>query len=176
MKLEKNVISFEVDEKTIKAFELATSILEKDPDQAFKEWIQRLSYLAMRSSIGENSEGRDIMLMPFRSPERMMMLKIARWVAQPKTMAFNMIKSFFLIYNKNEKHEVNRDEMLRAYLSLDFENERRKNEDSFIRNFRMMCSSSAYGDIFSFDSATQIVTLNSKIAPDILKYKDAFIA
>jgi hypothetical protein len=111
-----------------------------------------------------------------RTPERSMLLKIARWVVQPRTMAFNMIKSFFIIYDKNENHEVKRDEMMHAYLNLEFDNEQRKNEDSFIRNFRMMCSSSAYGDIFAFDSATQLVTLNPKIAPDVLKYKDAFIA
>ncbi|HPK67508.1 MAG TPA: hypothetical protein PLL42_01880 [Bacilli bacterium] len=175
MKLEKNIISFEVDDKTIKAFELATSILEKDPDEAFKEWVQRLSYLAMQQSLGSNSERQNLMFSSSRTPERSMLLKIARWVVQPRTMAFNMMKSYFIILDKNANHEVKRDEMMHAYLNLEFDNEQRKNEDSFIRNFRMMCSSSAYGDIFAFDSATQLVTLNPKIASDVLKYKDAFL-
>lgn len=177
MKLEINSITFETDEKTIKAFELAINILEKNPDEAFKEWVQRLSFLAMRQSAGESSEGRDYMYssIPFRTPERSALLKINRWAGMPASMAYNMIKSFFIIYDKNESHEVKRDQMMEAYLSLEFENPSRKSEESFIRNFRMMCSSSAYGDIFDFDSTTQLVKINAKIADEMLKFKTVFL-
>jgi hydroxymethylpyrimidine pyrophosphatase-like HAD family hydrolase len=175
MKIENNKVIFESDDKTIKVLELALSILEKDPNEAFAEWVKRLSYLAMRKTQEEMGYPHAIDTLHSTSLTRSLIFRINRWLERPKFVNYNIIKAYFIIYDKNENHQVLREEMLKVYLELEFDNRDRKNEESFIRNFRMMCSDSAYGSVFNFDGQTQLVNLHPKIEEHLMQLKEAFM-
>ena len=50
----------------------------------------------------------------------------------------------------------------------------RNNEETFLRNFRMMCSDAAYGLIFKYNQETDEVSPADSVADFLLERKDIY--
>lgn len=165
MTIENNKITFEFDEKEIKQFELACSILDINPEEQLKVFINRIIDRALRAKPGSHSEEAAA------DTEEMILRRIRYWSEKIFTSCHQVIGSYLIEVDETNQNEVSI-ERLQKITDEYFQSEAR-----FAACLRSLCSLSthAYGQIFDYNKGTRCVTLSDKYKAEILSLKDKFI-
>lgn len=179
MKIEDNKITFELDEQTIQAFIAAVYLKQTNADDAFKDMVRDYIYNANREYLRNNEIrhgdylNRSTIEMTTRT--RDLRDSVNRWILR-KSVYYYIIKAFFEIYDQKENHFVTIEELENAsnkYLPDDGD----QIVSRFRRNFRMICSNKAIGQVFVYNRTNNIVEISTEDGFDkfLLDKKEEFL-
>lgn len=178
MEIKDNVVSFTLDEKSVRMLELALLMLQKDGDELFKDFVERTTYIALRNSVHENQASNSINLSSTRiyreGAEDKAKRRINIWSHRKDYVNYNIIRAYFKACDATGTRVASRETMKKIFSECTFFHPDRNNEETFLRNFRMMCSDSAYGLIFKYNQETDEVSPADSVADFLLERKDIY--
>lgn len=182
-KKENQKIEIEVDQQRYILFKGALSVLGQTEREAFEDFIAytftraneklngKNSFKSVFSNSAEllyNTEQRNHL------SEETIRNRIYKWARNEKGHPHLMVKAFF-------KASMFSDEMYawRSKMQVCFEDltSSEPSANRFITIFRQMCSDSsrAYGNVFVYDNAKEIVILNEKYKDLLIELKEQFL-
>lgn len=178
MEIKDNVVSFTLEEKEIRMLQLALLMLEKNGDDLFKEFVERTTYIALRNSIQGNQSAGTASSLASRiyreGAEDKAKRRINVWSHRKDYVNYNIIRAYFKACDITGTRIASREQMKQIFSQCSFIHPDRNNEETFLRNFRMMCSEAAYGIIFKYNPETDEVSVVDSVADFLLERKDIY--
>ena len=170
---EKVKIEFVVDIKEKQKFDLALLMLGKNKDEVFLEFINDLSLKALRTGYRDSQ----INSLDSDSKSRELERRIKRWAERKDGTYYLIIKSYFIVENKNKDNIVKANEMEEVFNTLDNRPQLDSIVSRFLLNFRLLCSDApkAYGKLFDYNKDTKEVKISDNYKELLISLKNEFL-
>ena len=171
-------IDVEVDLQRYLQFKGALAVLDQKEAEAFDNFVSYTLTRANRVLAGENQDDFDNesshdKLDANHLSEEVIKNRIYKWAKNERGYPHLMVKAYFMSESDDNNGQVFRLTMQNYFGKLiDCDNR----EEKFLSVFRQMCSDSsrAYGNLFIYNSAREIVYLNDKYKDLLYSLRNKF--
>ena len=162
MEIKDNQITFSISDKEIESYLKSCKILHQDPEVAFHSFLMKYAFKAERRSHPETRANS------LENREK----RILRWASIQENVYHRIIRAYLL--TKDDHQQAKRSDMEKVFY---YSYEEDKDHYQFIRNFRLLCTTSehSFGRVFLYHASSDIVKLDEEIAPFILEKEKEFL-